>query len=194
MKRINTVNMGPDNTFQDANPGTGQQATSLNAAWFTGVQEELVGIIEFDGQTPADDNLHQLLHAFVNIAHPVGSYYLTEDEAHPPATLWDWTTWTEVTGHFLVGKTGASPFQHVADTGGANSVTLAADQIPEMEVAGIGRSGATGVDNNGAGTVITTNAGNGDTSAITVGTDSGDQAVVPTLPPYRVVRMWRRTA
>jgi hypothetical protein len=63
MQRINSANMAAGNKFQDAKPGTGQLATSLNAEWYNGVQEELIGLLVAAGITPQSGLYTQVLAA-----------------------------------------------------------------------------------------------------------------------------------
>lgn len=182
MDRISAANATVDHKFQDGDAGTGQRATSFNAAWANDVQEELVTIIEAAGLTP-ESGAQQLYKAMVNLQYRVGDYLHTESEV-TPATRWPWQTWTEVTGRVLVGYDAAqTEFNAIAKQGGAKSVTLTKAQLPSNAVAsfdlntsGISHDGSVEADQ----TVLNVQMG-------------GGQAL-PTLPPYRVVHVWRRTA
>lgn len=65
MKRIDTASASASkhgsgkNGFTDGNPGV-TAATTVDADWFDGVQEEIVGTIELVGQTPVATDLYQL--------------------------------------------------------------------------------------------------------------------------------------
>ena len=197
MNLINAANMAAGNQFQDANPGVGQQATSLNAEWCNGLQNEVVGVIEAGGLTPTAGVYNQLLHAVVNIVYPVGAYYFTEDDSHPPGTLFSWQTWTEVTGVVLVGRdTAQTEFATTGLTGGEKTHTLTVDELASHSHT-TSQAGTTAT----TGDQYTTTGGTSGTDSIFIGPpsppdtgDTGGGEAHNNLQPYRVVRMWRRSA
>lgn len=184
MRRISAANTAPGNLFRDANPGTGQKATSFNADWCNDVQESLLFLIELSGRTPSAD-ANQLFRAMVDLIYPVGSYRLSE-AANSPAVVYTWQTWLEVAGRVLVGLDEVqTEFNVVGKQGGAKTHTLTVDEMPNH---GHPTGGQTGL------------AGTGDDLSLPgqgtpqeVGAVGGGQPH-NNLQPYRVVRMWRRTA
>lgn len=188
MDRINTVNMAAGHKFQDANPSIAQYATSLDAEWFNGVQEEAVGIIEADGQTPTAGTYDQLLKALVNLAHPVGSTLFMHNDSFNPNTKWNWTTWTELEGVVLVGRdTGQVEFAATGDTGGEKAHTLTVDELPAHHH----DLPANLVPNN---VTPSSSTGDGVTAGASTTGDTGGGQSHNNLQPYLVVRMWKRTA
>jgi hypothetical protein len=92
MDRISSPTAVPDahgpgkNGFTDGNPLAGILATYLNALWFTGTQEEMVGIIEHLGLTPDAETLTQLRQALSRwiggaVRTVTGDVTLTADDA-----------------------------------------------------------------------------------------------------------------
>lgn len=67
MDRISTATKAPDlfgvgkHGFRDGDLGAGITPTDFNAAWFNGVQEEILNVLEAAGIVPAAGTLNQLL-------------------------------------------------------------------------------------------------------------------------------------
>ena len=183
MRRITAANTAPGNLFRDANPGTGQKATSFNAQWANDVQESIMTVIEARGgvESAAYDALYR---AMVDVAHPVTSYLILE-RGDSPSADWPWQTWVEVSGRVLVGlDEGQTEFNVVGKTGGAKTHILTVDEMP----AHTHNSNTLGnnAQNDSPGGVGV-EAGRPTSSA-------GGGQPHNNLQPYRVVRMWRRTA
>ena len=76
MDRISGANyttVNGDRMWQDRNQTTGQQGTFGNAAWFNGVQEELMTIIAAGSVTPNAESTNQVLQAISNLFGGGGS-------------------------------------------------------------------------------------------------------------------------
>lgn len=165
-------------------------------------------------------NLNSLYQQIINAVYPIGGYALWENDTTTPGSVFTWQTWVEVQGVVLVGRqpsltvNGAQPFATTGQTGGSPSQTLTASQIPPLQYRDayfcedgnyifpqpgdltiyIGSlnhmigSGKTDFNNN---TVWYRNDYTLSGAGLT-----GTNAATPVsiLPPYRVIRMWRRTA
>lgn len=192
MRRISAANATPDKKFQDANPGTGQPATSFNAAWPNDVQESLMYIIELSGrgETP---NAYDLFRAMTDLQFRVGDYKISEN-GQSPGVVFTWQSWVEVAGRFLVGLDETqTEFNAVGKLGGAKSVnaTIPRDgwgtqqstsgHLPEPSVSGRLVTGS-GKEEDSENLESLGHAAN------------TPQVPVATLPPYRVVKMWKRMA
>src|SRR6202012_4147291 len=71
MDRVSAANyatVGGKRQFQDLNLGANTAGTSFEQVWFNGVQEEIVGTIEYAGETPTDADWTQLRQAIIKIA------------------------------------------------------------------------------------------------------------------------------
>jgi hypothetical protein len=63
--RVDTEGATVDNKFTEGNQALAEPATVLGAAWLNDIQEELVGIVEASGQTPAKGSQGQLKQALI---------------------------------------------------------------------------------------------------------------------------------
>jgi hypothetical protein len=63
--RVDTEGATVDNKFTEGNQALAEPATVLGAAWLNDIQEELVGIVEASGQTPAKGAQGQLKRALI---------------------------------------------------------------------------------------------------------------------------------
>jgi hypothetical protein len=83
MDRISTATKAPDlygagkHGFRDGDLGAGIPPTDLNAAWFNGAQEELVGVIEAAGVVPAAGDLTQVRKAIETLISRQGLGQIT---------------------------------------------------------------------------------------------------------------------
>lgn len=151
-------------------------------------------------QTPAQARTSLALDytTILGMVYPIGSYYLNETDSTNPGTLFGFGTWTAVTDKFIVahGSTYTA-------TGGAATVTLAANNVPTITSSfdwGLGAPSNTGTNtypgasNTGVtatrqspattatGAVTSTNTGGGSPSAFSI------------IPPYQAAYIWKRTA
>ncbi|WP_028008690.1 phage baseplate protein [Solimonas flava] len=182
MKRIATPNATEDGKFQLGVPGTAQKATEFGDVWPNDVQEEIVSIIEAAGLTPTA-GVAQLYRALADLEHRVGDYLVTESSVSP-AMRWPWQTWIEVPGRVLVGYDASqTEFNAIGKQGGAKTKTLSINELP------VGAAIKPHVGNGGEIDGYSTGAPNADN----FDTAGGSQAF-SLLPPYRVARVWRRTA
>jgi hypothetical protein len=122
---------------------------------------------------------------------PVGSVYVSADAANPADKfgMGVWAAFGE--GRVLVGFDATqTEFDALLETGGAKTVTLTEAQMPaHTHTLPVGATDDTSApfDRADAGT----NAA-GANATTTTGTTGG--GAHPNLPPYIVVRFWRRTA
>ena len=158
-------------------------------------------------------NLNSLFQSIVNAVYPVGAYALWENDTITPAATFTWQTWVEVQGVVLVGRQPSTPaFATTGLTGGEVSHTLVKTEVPPLpyqdayhcdigtiaqpadQTINIGAlnhsigSYQVDYDNN---TVWYRNA---NTLSGTKGDGTGGATAHNNLQPYRVIRMWRRTA
>lgn len=142
--------------------------------------------------------------------YPVGSIYTNYNVSTNPATLLGFGTWTAITGVFPVGKADSGTFATAGGVGGAESRSLTNANLPRytgtLVFHGSGPGGATVLASAGgsglsAGPSRTSYRSGGsniggvtsyDSASLNIGQTTPD--AVPTLPPYLVVYMWRRTA
>ena len=129
----------------------------------------------------------------LDILYPVGSLYLTTSAANPQATLGG--TWTLVApGKCLVGyDANDSDFNKVEKTGGEKTHKLTVDEMPSHRHSLITRlapqwDGAGGASIQGS---IATNINPYDFEWVQ---NTGGGGSHNNLPPYLVVKVWKRTA
>jgi len=134
--------------------------------------------------------------------YPIGAIYQST-VATSPATLFGFGTWTSLAGKFLVGKDTSGTFGTAGATGG--SETHLHDDGTLYTTVELFNSGGTNYLDaklvTGSNTYVTTNRfySSGSTSALTETQDKGIDVLGNTgtsssLPPYKVVYMWERTA
>jgi microcystin-dependent protein len=187
------------------------------------VAGDLFAIVDDVAGTPATKKvtLAQLTTLILSQLYQVGDVVLSNTD---PATKWGFGTWQEITGRVLVGQdTGDPDFATVGQEGGSKDVTLTEAQIPphthvqdahghsvsdpqhshvensnNTTTGGLrgwgaadtstNTSTATGYSTAPASTGVTVN----DATAVNQNTGGGQPHT--NLPPYRVERMWKRTA
>lgn len=122
---------------------------------------------------------------------PVGAIFISS-VATNPATLIGCGTWQEFgSGRVLVGQdTGQSEFDVLEETGGAKTHTLSVNEIPAHTHTYIEPDAP--VAASPAGTPISSSI-NTRTAGVATGSTGGGQAFSK-MPPYIVVKFWRRTA
>lgn len=130
----------------------------------------------------------------LDLFYPVGSYYYTSDTNFNPNTAWG-GTWTEdAQGRVLVGQ-DTGTFSTINDTGGEETHTLVTSEIPshshdtlydwQNQIIG------TGAGSVGGGYINDTQGyGYGSVHTGTTGSDGAHN----NLQPYKVVKIWHRTA
>ncbi|MFO6420151.1 phage baseplate protein [Hylemonella sp. W303a] len=134
-------------------------------------------------------------------AYPVGSVYINANVGTSPATLLGFGTWTSIgAGRVLVGQdTGNSVFDVLGETGGTADAVVVAHT---HSISDPGHSHAYGYFalSNGvssgsgrAGAPISSST-SASTTGITGTNSAGVSGVNANLPPYLVVKMWKRTA
>lgn len=121
---------------------------------------------------------------------PVGGVYISASNVTPSA-LWPGTTWTRIAaGTFLVSSGGATTGDYaVGKTGGAASVTLSADALPQINLQSKQRDDRGGADDWG----IASEYGKFKWENTYVRLP-GRNKPHENRPPYLSVDMWRRTA
>ena len=191
MDRITAANATEDNLFQDGNPSTGQPATSFNAAWANGVQEELMNIIEEGGLAGSAVAFDQVMKAMINLTHQIGDHIITSNDELTPNQRYPWQTWAEDTsGRVIVSRDLTQvEFDQTGKTGGAKTHTLTQAQLPNIN---IGIPVHEPDDGSGAIVAATPN-GNPQTGTMNVSLGGEGQAH-NILQPFIVRRVWVRTA
>ena len=128
-------------------------------------------------------------------SYPVGSVYISFVSTSPASLFGG--KWTQIRDRFLVG---AGDSFTASSTGGASSVTLRNENLPNMQVTpsrstdrfvtmcGQDESPDGFITPAGSGTLPLYWGGNWGTKAL------GSGSAFSTLPPYQAVYMWRRTA
>lgn len=152
-------------------------------------KEDTLAIVDDSAATTKKITLAQLL----GLIFPIGTYYTNETDSTNPGTLFGFGTWVAAAvGRVPVGKAASGTFGTAGATGGAETVTLGAGEIP-------------------AHTHNTVNANGGGYKATTTGTvfvaldpvayganvassSYGGGGAHNNLQPYIVVYTWKRTA
>ncbi len=186
MERINDPT-AVSGAFVEGDPLVAQPATRIRQSWLNQLQEEIVGLIEFVGLVPSTA-LDQLRQAIVNLVRPLGSIYITTDDAGTPGSLWSWQTWVEFgSGKVMVGRDVAQgEFAATLQTGGAKAETLTEAQVPALKI-DFDEYNAS-IDNIPKRNVAPPGTGSAQLNT------SGGGGAHNNLQPYIVVRMWKRTA
>lgn len=215
--KIANTNTSATVTFND---GAGALSAYLPGGALPAVGGLLAGGIAtfvYDGTgfqiTSLPTNVTGIEQAVINLIYPIGAYVLWENDATSPGAVFTWQTWTEVMGYVLVGRNPSiSQFESTGLTGGEITHQLVVAEVPpipfqdcyyveDMNIVdvlpqwknigsinnGIG-SDATDYNNSAAPYINST------TLSGTKGDGTGTATPHNNLQPYRVVRMWRRTA
>lgn len=121
---------------------------------------------------------------------PVGGVYISASNASP-SSLWPGTTWTRIAaGTFLVSSGGATTGDYaVGKTGGAASVKLSADALPQIYLQSKQRNNGGGGESYG----LTSEYGASKWEDTYIWLPGGNKPH-ENRPPYLSVDMWRRTA
>jgi hypothetical protein len=203
MDRTSAPYATADRKFTGGDPTTGARATFLDPEWHNGVQEELVGLIEAAGLTPAAGTYDQVKKAIYRLIYPVGSIYMTADLAFSPAATFG-GTWVKVAvGRVPVGfDSSQTEFNTVGKTGGEKAHTLTRAELPDVSI-----GNGVADDRNGPFVYGTTTSGMPGSATMNVdesGGSGGRQGLTErlgsgaahnNLQPYEVVgNIWKRTA
>lgn len=147
----------------------------------------------------------------LNMFYPVGTIYESADANFNPNESWG-GTWVEISGKFLLASNSS---HSVGDTGGAESVsytpsgtvgghTLTVNEMPShdhsISIYGystqrgyISESG-TGVSSDYVSDPTSGNTGSKGSNAAHSHPFTGTASSIATMPPYEVVKIWKRTA
>lgn len=137
-----------------------------------------------------DKNLAPLdLIQILDRVYPVGTLYENKLDSRDPNIILGFGTWVAQTG-FRVGKAASGTFATLGSTGGAETVTLDATQMPSHTHA---LNNNTLVNRNIAGSGGAQGATAVLGSTITIANTGGGLSH-PNLPPYTVFAAWVRTA
>lgn len=152
--------------------------------------------------------------AFVKAAlaavYPVGSIYVNATSTTNPATLLGFGTWVEFgSGRVMVSQnTSDASFDTLEETGGSKDAivvshthtvtdsghTHSLDISGGTSITGLGGTGPSGWTGTNSGKdYVTTSATKSATTGISVNS-TGSSGTNANLPPYVVVKMWKRTA
>lgn len=215
--KIANTNTSATVTFND---GIGALSAYLPGGALPAVGALLAGGIAtfvYDGTgfqiTALPTNVTGIEQAVINLIYPIGAYVMWESDTTSPGAVFTWQTWVEEQGVVLVGRDPSDPnFATTGQTGGEDTHTLVVAEVPPLPFqdcyyiedlnlvsplpqwknigsinSGIG-SDSTDYNNTAApyinSTTLSGAAGNG----------TGPAAAHNNLQPYRVVRMWRRSA
>ena len=161
--------------------------------------------------------LNSGLYGVLDKVYPIGSIYQSTSQSTSPDNLFfggtGLTTWAAVgEGRVLVGKKSSGTFDTAGATGGAETITLAQDEIPNHvhkiyysqyqggddcawgNSASDGRVGGNNIDRENRTSSANSSKGAealGGTAQDMVGTSGQAHS---NLQPYEVVYMWKRTA
>lgn len=147
---------------------------------------------------------NDLLKLIINIAHPVGSYYITEDNTNPQSIFGG--TWAKVQAKFLFAsgsltERGTTFDYDVGYEDGQRAVLLKTEHMPSHshpidEVHGKMKDGILGTDGPYGGSErylgFTSKVAAYNSTQYSISRVGGDTPHY-NMPPYRVVNMWRRT-
>lgn len=138
---------------------------------------------------------YQKKNELIDTIYPIGSVYTTYDSSFDPNTAWSGTTWTPINGRFLYSDHAGTP----GATGGAYTVTLTADHIPQHTHPFTYVGGTYFSEKIYNSITDTTRTYDSSTQYVDATTGSqnghsGTQSSFSIMPPHVFVRSWRRTA
>lgn len=169
---------------------------------------------EYDTAKKIEDKIKGINEKFKNFCpFPVNSLYISLGNENP-SSLWLGTTWQKQENRFLLG---AGSSYNLGSTGGSNSISLSANNMPRHRhrvdqtsasvpphahnVKGMaGWAGDTGYITMQSkvttqGIVSTESAGGGSTGSFAPYTDyQGNGSAFSIMPPYLAVNIWKRTS
>lgn len=130
--------------------------------------------------------------AIILAAHPIGSYYWSDDPTDPTQLFGG--VWTRITDVFLFAATDSQTGYQAGDNGGSKTHTLTVNEMPSHKHSlGVTASGA----GSGSGSKIPYIV-HPDASSFYDGDDmiaaSGQGQSFNTMPPYYATYCWRRVA
>lgn len=183
--------------------------------WANNIADTLAVSLNDNGtiKNGAISSINMLASAVLSSIYPVGSVYTNATNSTNPGTLLGFGTWVAFgEGRVPVGKASSGTFGTIGATGGAETVTLTANQsglrqhdhgiydpghyhqqnVATTGGAGTGISGTSNIVGNTGSTQDTSTYGTG----ITINNQGPWNAAEAhnNLQPYVVVYMWRRTA
>lgn len=140
-------------------------------------------------------------------AHPIGSYYISDDNT-PPQDIFG-GEWIRIEGRFLFGRsTNPTANQNVGDVGGEYSHTLTSEELPTHNHRGmfwnflangwqvdlnVGTIGY-GLQWKGVGGSLTEGGGLGDKNGNLMTANTGDSQPHNNMPPYIMTNIFKRIA
>ena len=153
------------------------------------------GTVNYVMGVEADANLDVPARMLFNLIYPVGSIYMSTNEASP-ATLFG-GIWARIEGKFLLAASSDGRDERYAPgaEGGVDAISLSAENIPAHSHSVSFTKTTVGWYNAGTkygGYLNTTYDNDGTTSYTTSNTGSGTAFDI--LPPYLAVYVWQRTA
>lgn len=178
-----------------------QYANNDVPSWLTDFNQAMLNIDnafgEIDGviTEKLQGVAEQLQGVFINISHPIGSFYWTVDSANPNSVFPN-TQWVQVKDKFVLAV--GDKYNEALVTGGADEVTLEtkhmAPHVHQLyESENIASTGLFGVDRGYWGDItkpIATSSGSRDAS----GNQPLDPEPFSIIPPYVTAFCWRRIA
>lgn len=199
-----------DSTSVDAAGATMNSDTNVKTnSWV--VDEDNMSS-NLDTKLPTQQSVKAYIDAAISSAKesllPVGSIVVLGVSTNP-ATLYGFGTWTAITGRVLVGKAASGTFGTLDATGGAETHTLSAAEMPSHthwdsghthtinayttnnEAGGYGLAGNSGFLNR---VMVNQSGGQGSNTGWASLSYAGSSGAHNNLQPYIVKYMWQRTA
>lgn len=192
-----------------------EKMTGKELVSYEGIDALVAALMTFyNGELKKKVSVTEFNEKFKNFCpFPVSSLYLSLGNENP-STLWLGTTWQKQENRFLLG---AGSSYGLGSTGGSNSISLSANNMPRHRhrvdqtsasvpphahnVKGMaGWAGDTGYITmqskvTAQGIVSTESAGGGSTGSFAPYTDyQGNGSAFSIMPPYLAVNIWKRTS